>query len=227
MLYSHPSMGSTRNQVLQHLLNRQRCTITDLAEAVSIDPISVRHHIAKLEGDGLVDSIEERHGVGRPRRVYFLTEAGMELFPGRTIHFTNELLEQLKSQLSDDAYQSLFDAMAASMSDNYLSDHEFEDLTLDQRLDLIRNWLTNEGYTVHVERNENEIIVKESRCPYYYVGRRHGEVCTIDKRLIAKVLSAEPERTSCLLSGDSHCTYVVPLSAIKTSIPNLTELETK
>lgn len=213
-------MGSTRNQVLQHLLTHQRCTIGDLAEAVNIDPISVRHHITKLEGDGFIDSIEERHGVGRPRRVYFLTEAGMELFPGRTIHFTNELLGQLKSQLSDDAYQKLFDAMAASISDNYLSDQEFKHLTLDQRLDLIENWLTSEGYTVQIERNENEIVVKESSCPYYYVGRRHGEVCTIDKRLISKVLSAEPERTSCMLHGDSHCTYVVPLSAIKESISN-------
>jgi predicted ArsR family transcriptional regulator len=213
-------MGNTRNQVLQHLLNQQRSTINELADAVSIDPISVRHHIAKLEGDGLIDSIEERHGVGRPRRQYFLTEAGMELFPGRTIHFTNELLEQLKDQLSDEAYQTLFDKMAASISDNYLSDADFENLTLDQRLDLIQTWLTNEGYTVQVERTENEILVKESSCPYYYVGRRHGEVCTIDKRLIAKVLSAEPERTSCLLHGDSHCTYVVPLSAIKETIPN-------
>ena len=213
-------MGATRNHVLQHLLTQQRCTITDLADAVKIDPISVRHHITKLEGDGLVDSTEERHGVGRPRRVYFLTEAGMELFPGRTIHFTNELLGQLKSQLSDESYQKLFDAMAARISDNYLSDEDFGQLSLDQRLDLIENWLTNEGYTVQVERNENEIVVKETSCPYYYVGRRHGEVCTIDKRLIAKVLSAEPERTSCLLHGDSHCTYVVPLSAIKETIPN-------
>jgi len=214
------SMGSTRNQVLQHLLTQQRCTISDLAKAVSIDPISVRHHIAKLEGEALIDSVEERHGVGRPRRLYFLTEAGMELFPGRTIRFTNELLEQLKSQLSDDAYQRLFEKMAASISENYLSGKDFDNLTLDQRLELIETWLTNEGYTVQVERNENEIVVKESSCPYYYVGRRHGEVCTIDKRLISQVLSAEPERTTCLLHGDSYCTYVVPLSAIKESIPN-------
>ena len=36
---------------------------------------------------------------------------------------------------------------------------DFGDLTLDQRLELIQNWLTNEGYTVQVERNENEIVV--------------------------------------------------------------------
>ena len=214
------TMGSTRNHVLQQLLTKQRCTINDLAEAVRIDPISVRHHIVKLEGEGLVDSTAERHGVGRPRRVYFLTEAGMELFPGRTIRFTNKLLEQLKSQLPSDAYENLFDKLAADLSDNYLGGEDFDRLTLTQRLELIKDWLTSEGYTVQIERNDQEILIKESSCPYYYVGQQHGEVCTIDKRLIAKVLSVEPERTTCLLHGDSLCTYVVPLSAIKENIPS-------
>ena len=81
-------MGSTRNAVLKHLLNHQRSTINELAKAVKINPISVRHHITRLEKEGLVASAQERHGVGRPRRVYFLSEAGMEHFPGRTIRFT-------------------------------------------------------------------------------------------------------------------------------------------
>ena len=66
-------MSSTREQVLQILLNRQRSTINELADAVNINPISVRHHITRLEAEGLVTSEEERHGVGRPRRIYFLT----------------------------------------------------------------------------------------------------------------------------------------------------------
>ena len=71
-------MSTTRDLVLKTLLTRQRCTINDLAEAVGINPISVRHHVTKLEAGGLVVSEEERHGVGRPRRLYFLTEKGME-----------------------------------------------------------------------------------------------------------------------------------------------------
>jgi len=73
---SEEQAKSTRQRVLQTLLSRQRCTINELAEAVDINPISVRHHITKLEAEGLVTSEEERHGVGRPRRLYFLTEEG-------------------------------------------------------------------------------------------------------------------------------------------------------
>ena len=56
---------STRERVLQTLLTNQRCTINEIADAVEINPISVRHHITKLQADGMVDSEEERHGVGQ------------------------------------------------------------------------------------------------------------------------------------------------------------------
>jgi predicted ArsR family transcriptional regulator len=53
---------STRQKVLQTLLKKHRCSIVELADAVEINPISVRHHISKLQADGLVASEEERHG---------------------------------------------------------------------------------------------------------------------------------------------------------------------
>ena len=219
MIYS-PPMASTRSQVLQRLLSQQRCTINDLASAVKINPISVRHHIGRLEEEGLVNSAEERHGVGRPRRVYFLTEAGMEHFPARTIHFTNRLLDQLKHHFPGDTVEKIFTGLAESVTDGKPGPEELGKLSLDERLKLIKNWLTAEGYTVKVERNENEVIITETSCPYYYVGQTHAEVCSIDKALIARALSADPQRTTCLLNGDSHCTYIVPMAAIKETSSN-------
>ena len=64
-------MSSTREKILETILKNQRVTINDLAEDVGINPISVRHHIVKLEAEGLVSSEDVRHGVGRPRRYYF------------------------------------------------------------------------------------------------------------------------------------------------------------
>jgi DeoR family transcriptional regulator, suf operon transcriptional repressor len=208
-------MGNTRELVLKHILRHQNSTINDLAEAVAINPISVRHHIGKLEGEGLVESKEEKHGVGRPRRVYYLTERGMEHFPARTLRFTNQLLDGLKEHLGPEEYGRVFDRLASNLAESYLLGRDIEKLGLDERLSLVSECLTNEGFSVTVERMNDEIAIKETSCPYYYLGQTHGEVCTIDKTLISKVLDADPQRTTCILNGDSHCTYVVPLSAIK------------
>ncbi|MCW5874584.1 MAG: winged helix-turn-helix transcriptional regulator [Anaerolineales bacterium] len=211
-------MGSTRNAVLKYLLNHQRSTINELAKAVKISPISVRHHIARLEKEALVVSSEERHGVGRPRRVYFLTEAGMEHFPGRTIRFTNRLLDELKETLPGEQFARLMSSMGASAAEDLAATGDLDQMGLDERLKLLKNWLTKEGFSVQVQRNEKELIIKETSCPYFYVGQNHGEVCSIDKALIAKALSADPQRTSCLLSGDNHCTYTISMDAIKQSV---------
>ena len=57
-------MSSTRDNVLRTLLTRQGCTINELAEAVGINPISVRHHVTKLEAEGFVTSEEVSRWTG-------------------------------------------------------------------------------------------------------------------------------------------------------------------
>ena len=208
-------MGTTRDLVLEHMLRHQNSTINDLAVAVEINPISVRHHVGKLEEEGLVASKEEKHGVGRPRRVYYLTERGIEHFPARTVRFTNRLIDGLKKELGADEYSRVFDKLASNLAESYLGGKELDSLTIDERLTLLSEWLSNEGFNVTIERGDDEVVIKETSCPYYYVGQSHGEVCTIDKAMISKVLDADPERTTCILNGDSHCTYVVQLNAIK------------
>lgn len=85
-------MKSTRDRILQSLLHHPRSTINVLAGEIGINPISVRHHLTNLQAEGLIKAEEERHGVGRPRLAYSLTEDGMERFPTRYLRLTTRLL---------------------------------------------------------------------------------------------------------------------------------------
>jgi DeoR family suf operon transcriptional repressor len=199
---------STRERVLQTLLRNHQCTINELAEAVDINPISVRHHIARLEAEGLVDSEEERHGVGRPRRLYFLTEEGMEHFPTRYMRLTIRLLEQLKETLPEPMVNKLFAQMAQDLAEEHRS--ELEGLPMEQRLDMVKEVLAGEGFTVDWERQGDEYHIREVNCPYYHIGQNHPEVCSVDQTIISTVLSVPAEKIKCMLNGDTHCTYVVP-----------------
>ena len=210
-------MTSTRDKVLRTLLTRQRCTINELAEAVGINPISVRHHVTKLEADGLVTSDEERHGVGRPRRLYFLTEDGMEQFPTRYLRLTVRLLEQLKETLPERMVGELFSQVANDLVADYTAELELDGIPLEERLDIVKDLLKNEGFTMEWERQEDGYHIREVNCPYYHVGQNHPEVCAVDQTLISNMLDVPVEKIKCILDGDSFCTYVVP------SVPNLQE----
>jgi predicted ArsR family transcriptional regulator len=207
-------MSSTRDLVLRTLLTQPRCTINDLAEKVGISPISIRHHIASLEAEGLIGSEDERHGVGRPRQVFFLTDTGIEQFPTRYVRLTIRLLEHLKETMPEAMISKLFAQMAEDLARDLSDGTEMKNLSMKERLNLVKDLLRREGFNIEWEQLEDGYEIHEASCPYYYIGQNHPEVCAVDQILISKVLSVPTEKVKCILNGDSNCTYVVSNTAL-------------
>jgi len=200
-------MKSTRDRILQTLLRQSRTTINELAEEVGINPISVRHHLTSLQAQGLVSTEEERHGVGRPRLVYTLTESGTERFPTRYLRLTSRLLDQLKESLPEPLVNKLFLEIANNMAGDYAE--QMKGLNMEERLELAKTLLAEEGFTVEWEKVGAQYKIHEITCPYLKIGQNHPEVCTVDQALISRMLAVPAEKVQCILSGDAHCTYVV------------------
>lgn len=200
-------MKSTRDRIMQTLLRTPRSTINELAKAVGINPISVRHHLTNLQMEGLVDAQEERHGVGRPRLVYVLTEDGMERFPTRYLRLTTRLLAQMKESMSGPVVNKLFSRVAEDLAADYAN--QVKGLTMEERLDTVKELLSEEGFTVEWEKFDDGYRIHEITCPYYQIGQNHPEVCTVDQTLISKMLAVPANKVQCILNGGSHCTYIV------------------
>lgn len=208
-------MSETREYILRLLLERQRCSINEIAEAVGINPISVRHHINKLEAERLIAWEDQRHGIGRPRRVYYLTEAGLEKFPSRYVQLTVRLLKQLKTTLPHEVVAQLFRNMAQELATQMAEGVDLEKMDTSQRLDLITHLLEREGFTVEWEEEEDRFILREKTCPYYRVGQEHPEICLVDETLIASVLDMPVKKVACILDGDQMCTYSIPKAKVE------------
>lgn len=200
-------MKSTRDRILQTLLRQPRRTINELADAVGINPISVRHHLTNLQVEGLVEAAEERHGVGRPRLVYALTADGMEKFPTRYLRLTSLLLSQMKETMPGPMVSKLFSQIADDLAHEYTD--QMGGLSMEERLDFVKSLLADEGFTVEWEKKGEQYHINEISCPYYQIGLSHPEVCTVDQVLISKMLAVPAEKVQCVLNGGSHCTYVV------------------
>lgn len=192
---------------MQTLHRQPKRTINELAEAVSINPISVRHHLTNLQMEGLVAADEERHGVGRPRLVYFLTEDGLENFPTRYLRLTTRLLAQMKETMPEPVVRNLFNQIAEDLAQEY--EGQMKGLSMEERLDFVKTMLGEEGFTVEWEKKGKQYEIHEISCPYYQIGISHPEVCTVDQTLISKMLAVPAEKVQCILSGGTFCTYVV------------------
>jgi predicted ArsR family transcriptional regulator len=118
------------------------------------------------------------------------------------------LLEQLKESMPQPMVNELFTQMAQELAAEHQS--ELEGLSVEERLNLIKELLTREGFTVDWEQQGDVYKIRESNCPYYHVGQDHPEVCSVDQTLISTLLSIPAQKIKCMLDGDAHCTYIVP-----------------
>jgi DeoR family suf operon transcriptional repressor len=200
-------MSSTREQVLHLLKNRGQATTAELAEALAISTVSVRHHLSGLLADGLIRSVEVRRGVGRPHLSYSLTEAAQEKFPAKYMRLSGRLLDELKTSLPPQALEEMFARMAEGMVAEYRS--RLQGRTLEEKMDLLMELLGTEGFMAHWNRTGETISLTEYNCPYLAIGQRHPEVCAIDETVIRQVLNADVRKTTCVLNGGDHCVFVI------------------
>lgn len=207
-------MKSTRERILQTLLNNPNSTISDLAVAVDINTISVRHHLTALLAEGLIRAQEERHGVGRPRLVYSLTENGAEKFPTRYLNLTNRLLSQLKNRLSKKEIEKIFTQIAKDLAQEQSS--KTQNMSIEEKLNFIKSSLSNEGYVIEWKKENDNYQIDEISCPFYHISRNHPEVCSIDQALFSDLLSVPIEKIHCVLSGDNQCSYIFNLKSTET-----------
>lgn len=201
-------MTSSRDKILLTLLTYPGSTINDLAEAVGINGISIRHHLTALEAEDLVTSAEERHGVGRPRLIYTLTEKGVEEFPTRYFQLTKRIINALKNQLSPDEVTDLFKRIGAEITKDYQS--QLDSGEIQKNIELLQKVLTKEGFVIDIEKNEDTYTLSLLSCPYSRVGLTHPEICAIDHEIIKSFFPQHVKIDSCILSGDNRCIYHIP-----------------
>jgi predicted ArsR family transcriptional regulator len=187
--------------------------VKELAEAAGISPVSVRHHLGKLQVDGLLRIEEVKHGVGRPHQLFSLTEEAHELFPTRYLRLTSRLLDQMKESLPLIYYEGVLSNIADTMAEDYAS--QLGGLPIAQRLVRLLELLNEEGFTAESERRGDIVVIRAFSCPYFVIGQKHPEVCMIDQTFIAKALSLPVEQVQSMLDGDAHCAFSVQLMSEK------------
>lgn len=200
-------MKSTKDRITEYLLKYPRSSINELAEAIGINAISVRHHLTNLESEGLIEAEEERHGVGRPRLVYYLTERGMESFPTCYLRLTNLLIERLKYILTESQLQNLFQDIATQLAEEHVK--KAQGLPLAQRLPILTELLAEQGFLIDWEKKGEAYIIREMTCPFKQISNSHPEICTIDTILISSVLGVDRDKIARLDDAAVYKTYQI------------------
>lgn len=110
-------MQTTRQRILAVLRERGTASVVDLAGALGVTPMAVRHHLHVLQGESLVVTVHvERCGrPGRPRQLYALTPAAQGQFPDGFSTLSDLLLAELRASLPTETWEGLMARLAARL----------------------------------------------------------------------------------------------------------------
>ena len=204
-------MQETRQQILTILKEKGSATVDDLAVGLALTPITVRHHLSILMGEGYLSAQQVRRKVGRPHYLYSLTDKASDVFPQSYHLLTDRLLDELRTMVGVDGMNVLLtrlaDKLAATVTPQIGSG------TLEQRLDQAASLLVTEGFLARWEKTADGYVFYELNCPYRRVIQRHPEVCTMDQRFLSEVLHIGVEKIDCIVAGGEKCTYRVRTDA--------------
>jgi predicted ArsR family transcriptional regulator len=206
-------MQPTRQKIVELLKERGRATVEELADAVGLTQMAVRHHLNVLQAENLVatSSVRRKSHPGRPQQLYALTEAANELFPEEYYHLADYLLGEVKASLGKAGLDELLRRIASRMAAE--APPMRPNQRLEEHLDRAVQFLGQKGFTARWEvAGDKTVFIRVLTCPYRQVAREHNEVCHLDMQIIKEMLNVDPVRLTCMANGDEYCTYRISQS---------------
>lgn len=201
---------STRREIVNILRTAGPLTVGELGDRLGITHVAVRRHLTSLERDNLVTSVQERLPMGRPTRVYSLTDAADELFPKKYGSLTIEVLDFL-SDAQPELIEQFFAARGQSMVEKY-GPEVTEGATLEERVARLAEVQQANGYLANFEKAESgdELVLKEFNCPVHQISRKYMQACHHELAFFKNVLGTENvERVECIAKGGTCCRYLI------------------
>jgi len=207
-------MQETRRQILEILFESEQATVDEIVSNLrqlrgdKITSVTVRHHIARLQEEGLVSnpSMSHRPSPGRPRHIYELTNHGSSFFPNNYEQMTVQLLNKLNSTLPESTVNVIIEGIA----DDIANEACIPNGTLRERLDGVVEFLNHKGYEARWETGVGGFVLHTENCPYHHAAQNNESLCQLDMRLVSKILGVIPRLQSRISRGDETCSYLIP-----------------
>lgn len=215
-----------KNQIL-HLLKTQGAqTATTLAEQLQVSPMAVRQHLQVLQTEQWVTYQEERRPLGRPVKLWQLTERSLQLFPDSHADLMTDLLlgvealfgtaglekllaERIRRQLQ--AYttklpETIPQAIAEPSWQEWIAQ-----VGIAEPVRHLAQLRTQEGYMAEVVKAEAGWLLIENHCPICAAAQTCQKLCGSELEMFRTLLGSgvAVERVEHIIQGDRRCAYQI------------------
>lgn len=180
-----------------------------LGRKLGMTAVGARQHLARLGEEGLVDAVDQSEGVGRPKRIWSLTEAGHARFPDNHAGLTLELITAIRKTGGEAMLDQVIEAREKAALATYRRALEGAQSLKDKvkRLAKIRS---EEGYMASTAAGgEGTLLLIENHCPICVAAKACQGFCRSELDLFRKTLgdTASVAREEHIVAGARRCVY--------------------
>jgi DeoR family suf operon transcriptional repressor len=213
------TIGETKERILDLLLGGSK-SAGEVAESLQIQKSAARVHLESLQSLRAVRSKFKIEKMGRPKKVYELTEKGREFFPRKYDLFLNLVLEKIAGKKGEGEAREIIESIAEDIASGIRAkidknDHHPHDL--EQSLKIINDASNQMGFASSLGRDEkdNSFHIQSKNCILHKVASANQDmICHgLHDKIISKSLEgssdARVELKECMALGNEYCRHII------------------
>ncbi len=221
--------GATQKQILMLLLeNKDGITINKFVDHFGISRTAVNQHLTSLERDGFVKVGRLQKSRGRPRKIYVLTDSGVNLFPKNYSWFSSLLLKTLLLEIGADRLAAYLRNLGIQMAQDALQ--RVDGMRRADRVPEIVQIMNETGFDARVIASQGDETIRRiecKNCVYHDLARDYPQVCQFDLGFLSTLMDLEIEHQECMVRGGQACRFrfvppEAPVSVKRSTSPGAT-----
>ena len=198
---------TSRQKIFKIIRKHQVITVSELNHFLDMTPANIRHHLAVLKADGLVEIIDSRKklGRGRPEAVYAVSnifiEDGLETL-------VEGILKLWFLSISPDQVNLNLHAIAGHLASDGVDIGNFP---INKKLTACISYLNGLHYKAQWEASPSGPRIKFGNCPYRKIINQHPELCLMDNYLLEELVGFKISQVSKLERderGKLYCSFI-------------------
>jgi len=180
-----------------------------LARRMKVTVVAARQQLGRLLEKGLVAFEDRREGVGRPKRIWSLSESGHSQFPDSHAAMTVDLIQAINTAFGPEGMDRVIEEREKATRKIY-AERLRPGRSMAERARLLAEQRAEEGYMADVKRlPDGALMLIENHCPICVAAKACQGACRSELRLFRDVLGPDVsvEREEHILAGARRCAY--------------------
>ena len=183
-------------------------TAEALGRKLGMTAVGARQHLARLQEEDLVAAVDQSEGVGRPKRIWSLTEAGHARFPDNHAGLTLELITAIRKTGGEAMLDQVIEAREKSALVTYRRALDGA-ASLKDKVKRLAKIRSEEGYMASTTTDDGAVLLIENHCPICVAAKACQGFCRSELALFRETLGDEVSvaREEHIVAGARRCVY--------------------